>query len=192
MNRATARVRLKAFGNTAEEPILADPADIELLLDMARLGDWTQSPPGDWYKGPYRTWYSNIALTVGEYILPRVGNSHYYKVTASDGAAGANEPVWPVVSGNSIAADGVTYQEQGAFSWVETYDVNFAISQAWLLKAGRLADRYLFMSGGKMFSRQQFYDHCMALHRKYAMRSPLKAARLGPSDLGGLCVQRVN
>lgn len=66
-------------------------------------------------------------------------------------------------------------------SYTETWDTHYAISQGWLAKAARLADRYLFMSGGKMFSRQQFYDHCMALHTKHAMKSPLKAVRLGPA-----------
>ena len=66
--------------------------------------------------------------------------------------------------------------------WAETYDHNFVISQAWLVKATRLADRYLFMVGGKMFSRQQFYDHCMKLHYKFAMRSPLRAIRFTYDD----------
>ena len=74
--------------------------------------------------------------------------------------------------------------------WTGTYDVNYAISQAWLFKASKLADRYLFMTGGKMFSRQQFYDHCMALYRRFAMKSPLRAARLAPEldalSIGGV------
>jgi len=65
-------------------------------------------------------------------------------------------------------------------SWTETYDVYYGISQAWLLKAGRVANRYMFMSGGKMFSRQQYFDHCMKLHYKYAMKSPIKAFKLVP------------
>lgn len=64
--------------------------------------------------------------------------------------------------------------------WTPTWDINYAISQAWLFKASKLADRYLFMTGGKMFSRQQYYDHCIQLYHKYGMKSPLKAARLAP------------
>lgn len=67
-------------------------------------------------------------------------------------------------------------------SWEETYDVNYGIAQAWLIKAGRIANRYMFMSGGKMFSRQQYFDHCMKLYYKYSMRSPLKVFKLAPED----------
>lgn len=66
--------------------------------------------------------------------------------------------------------------------WTPTYDAAYIIAQAWLVKATRLADRYLFMVGGKMFSRQQFYDHCMKLHYKFLMRSPLRAIQFGPVD----------
>lgn len=65
-------------------------------------------------------------------------------------------------------------------SWEETYDVQYAVSQAWLVKAGRVANRYMFMSGGKMFSRQQYFDHCMKMHYKYAMKSGPKAFNLAP------------
>jgi hypothetical protein len=69
-----------------------------------------------------------------------------------------------------------------AVNWEETYDVNYAVSQGWLVKAGRLAPRYLFMDAGKMFSRQQFYDHCMQQAKKFAMRSGIKAIRLAPDE----------
>ena len=64
--------------------------------------------------------------------------------------------------------------------WVPTYNVNYAVSQAWLLKAGRLAHLYLFMSGGKMLSRQQFYDHCIAQAKRYASKAGISSLRLGP------------
>ena len=67
-------------------------------------------------------------------------------------------------------------------NWTPTWDVNYAVAQIWLLKAGRLAGFYMFMSGGKMFSRQQFYDHCMRQYRIYLSKSPLKAFRLGRDE----------
>lgn len=66
--------------------------------------------------------------------------------------------------------------------WEETWDVNYAVAQGWLIRAGRLANRYLFMTGGKMFSRQQFYDHCMKMYRTYLSKSPMKVTRLIPED----------
>ena len=63
-------------------------------------------------------------------------------------------------------------------AWEETYDANYAIAQCWLIKASRLANRYLFMAGGKMFSRNQFYEHCMELHKKYLGKANVGAIRL--------------
>lgn len=69
----------------------------------------------------------------------------------------------------------------GDDNWTETYNYYYGVAQAWLLKAGRLANRYLFMTGGQMLSRQQYYDHCMKMYHKYAMKSGIRAQRLGPA-----------
>lgn len=68
--------------------------------------------------------------------------------------------------------------------WEETYNANYAIAQAWLLKASRLAPRYLFMSGGKMLSRNQYYDHCMKQYKVYSMKAGIRAQKLSATDLG--------
>jgi hypothetical protein len=66
--------------------------------------------------------------------------------------------------------------------WEETYDVNYAVAQGWLVKSTRLAPRYLFMDAGKMYSRNQFYDHCVALHKKFLMRCGIQAVPLVPDE----------
>lgn len=68
--------------------------------------------------------------------------------------------------------------------WTETYNANSAIAHAWLLKASRLAPRYLFMSGGKMLSRQQFYDHCIKQYKIYIGKAGIRAIRFGSDPLG--------
>lgn len=72
--------------------------------------------------------------------------------------------------------------QPGDAAWTETYDVNYAVAQGWLVKAGRLADRYLFMDAGTMYSRQQYYDHCMKQHQKFLMKSGIQAQRLVPDQ----------
>ena len=67
-------------------------------------------------------------------------------------------------------------------SWTATYDVNWAIGTAWELKAARTANRYLFMSGGKMFSRNQYYDHCVKMSRYYKSKGKMLAERLAPDN----------
>jgi hypothetical protein len=70
----------------------------------------------------------------------------------------------------------------GDAAWVETYNVNLAVAQGWLVKAGRLADRYLFMDAGTMYSRQQYYDHCMKQYQKFSMRAGIQGLPLVPDQ----------
>jgi hypothetical protein len=72
--------------------------------------------------------------------------------------------------------------EPGAANWTPTWSVNYAVAQGWLAKSGRLSGHYLFMSGGKMFARQQMYDHCMKLYMKYATKAGIQSVRLGPDE----------
>lgn len=68
----------------------------------------------------------------------------------------------------------------GLTSWTPTYNIAYAVAQGWLIKASRLANRYLFMDQGKMFSRQQYFDHCMKMHSKFLMRAGIQGMRLAP------------
>ena len=62
--------------------------------------------------------------------------------------------VWPTMTG-----------------WIESYNYNLGIALGWLIKATRIADRYLFMDGGTMLSRNQYYDHCMMLYHRFANKA---------------------
>lgn len=179
VDRITARQRVTIFGSITTEPVVTDPQELEFLLDMGRVMDLNGAPPPRGW-----SWYSNISLRLGTFVAPSVPNGHFYKVTAGSGAAGTTEPTWPTGSGTTVALAGLTYTEQGARDWTETYDANYVIAQCWLLKAGRVAERYNFMVAGKMFSRQQYYDHCMKQYRVFAGKAQLKAARLATPLIG--------
>lgn len=77
----------------------------------------------------------------------------------------------------------VNDHEPQAANWTPTYDVNYAIAQGWLVKAGRTSNRYLFMTGGKMLSRNQYYEHCLDLYRRYMGKASLGVKVLGPGEL---------
>jgi len=64
-------------------------------------------------------------------------------------------------------------------NWTPTWDVYYAVAQGWLMKAGRTANRYLFMSGGKMFSRNQYWEHCIEMCRYYGNKR-IRTVPLGP------------
>jgi hypothetical protein len=59
------------------------------------------------------------------------------------------------------------------------------------LKSSRLVAHYNFMTGGKMLSRQQFYDHCMDQYKLYQRKSGVKALRLGGHDFLGEDLGRI-
>ncbi len=101
-------------------------------------------------------------------------------VNANEEPALASEEIDVLVSmAKRIDKNGVWPSDT---SWTGTWDISYAVAQGWLVKAGRLADRYLFMEGGKMLSRQQYYDHCMKMYAKFLSKSPLKAIRLAPAE----------
>lgn len=67
-------------------------------------------------------------------------------------------------------------------AWTPRYNLNLAASLGWKLKQGRLSNAYLFMSGGKMLSRNQMFDHCERMSRRYAMSAgvgsvPMRTSR---------------
>lgn len=70
----------------------------------------------------------------------------------------------------------------GDDGWTPTFDINYAVAQGWLVKASRVTERYLFMDAGKMFSRNQYYEHCMEMHRKFAMKAGVQAVPLVTAD----------
>ena len=81
----------------------------------------------------------------------------------------------------SRVADAAGYAPDDV-GYEDTWNLNHAASLGWKIKAGRLTNAYLFMSGGKMLSRNQMYDHCMAMSRRYAMSAgvgsmPLRSTR---------------
>ena len=51
--------------------------------------------------------------------------------------------------------------------WTETYNVNYAISKGWEIKAGKCAGSYDFSDLGQKFNRSQMFKHCEAMAKKY-------------------------
>lgn len=58
-----------------------------------------------------------------------------------------------------------------AEDWQETYDLDSAAATGWEWKAGRATPGFSFGEDGQMFSRQQVFDHCMAMADRYRRSS---------------------
>lgn len=184
LTQAQVRTRIKTLTDSAADPVLADPADIDVLMAYATKVDLFGVIPDvhkEWAAGALNV-PGDLIVPTGKYgdaWIPIVRNGFYYICTVG-GVGGTVEPAWPVVIGQVVVDGASTWSCVGAAPWSPTYDIYYAVAQGWLLKAGRLAGHYNFMSGGKMFSREQFYNHCIALYRRYSAKSGVKSIRLGP------------
>lgn len=70
------------------------------------------------YKGTYdgtNIWVAAAAYAVGNEVIPTVENGFWYEVIISDGAAGGTEPTWPLIIGDTVVLDGVTYECKGQY-----------------------------------------------------------------------------
>lgn len=187
------RDRIKIFLDADADPPLEEN-EIDLLLVLSRRVDLFGNPPNfleEWTpQSPYGV--SDIVVPVGKTgdpAIPIKRNGFYYTVTVA-GVSSSVEPTWPVVAG-TIADGTITWTYSGTAPWNPTYDVNYAIAQGWLLKASRLVGHYNFMTGGKMLSREQFYEHCIKQYRLFSAKSGPKAFRLGMHEQLGLMMGSV-
>jgi len=164
MLEAEARARLESMLQWSSVPALSS-GEVDRLMVMARRVDRY-----DVEADLYMTWTAALVLVVGDLVVPRVRNGHYYRVTVSDGAAGATEPTWPTSSGAAVTADGVTYTEAGSAPWEGTWDLNAAAAEGWRWKAGKVAGNFTFSTDNQSFDRVQVKDACLEMARMYGNR----------------------
>jgi hypothetical protein len=51
--------------------------------------------------------------------------------------------------------------------WTATWNLHRAASRGWKWKAGKLASQYQVSGGGQSLSRQQWWEHCIAMSDQY-------------------------
>jgi hypothetical protein len=61
-------------------------------------------------------------------------------------------------------ADGLAITDA---AWDPTWDLNFAASKGWDLKAGKVVNRFRFEEDNQVFHRNQIHDHCLAMSKRY-------------------------
>lgn len=165
MDEYEARRRIESMTASDRPPVLTSD-ELDDLVDVARRAD-----TGDHAPDTYVTWKAALALAVGALVVPSARNGHVYEVTVSDGAAGAVEPVWPTEEGETVTADGVTYEEAGAALWTPTWDLNRAAAAGWEWKAGKATPDFDFSDDAGTYSRQQVFEMCKRQARDYAKKT---------------------
>jgi len=115
------------------------------------------------------TWANNTAYVVGNVVMPTVRNGHKYRCiqAGTSEADSADEPEWPL-GASAIITEGAS---DPILTWVEDgpelsqiYDVQKAIHQCWMEKAGKASN--LYASGNAQM--QQVYEQCLKQAQLYS------------------------
>jgi hypothetical protein len=69
----------------------------------------------------------------------------------------------------------------GATGYVDNYDANYAIRQAWEMKAAKAAGKYTFLAGGNQFIRSDLIRHCTEMADRWR-RGIYSSAPLGSTS----------
>ena len=162
MLQSEALAQLKSMLSWQSDPALSS-TEVDMLLAGARVQDRNGAPAD-----AYQPWKASNAYTVGATLVPTTRNGHYYRVTASDGQSGPAEPNWPTTSGQTVTADGVTYEEAGLAPWSGAWNLRAAAAEGWRWKAGKVAARFDFSSDVSSFKRDQLHKHCLEMVKQYS------------------------
>jgi hypothetical protein len=185
VTQAQVRARIIVWTDSTHDPVLADPADIDILAEMALKVDLYGNIPdrtAEWVSKTYSVGDQVVPVGyAGDAFIPIKRNGYYYTCTVG-GVSGLIQPTFPTVVGATVVDGAVTWSCTGTSPWNPTYDVNYAIAQGWLLKSTRLVGHYNYMANGKMLSREQMYAHAMKMYRLFTGKSGVKAVRLGNHD----------
>ena len=90
----------------------------------ARLGDsrcGVQLDVGIWVNGTSYTILTSRDAKLGDLVTPTTQNGFYYKCNVS-GTSGGSEPTWPVVIGNTIVDNDITWECIAPYKQVGTID----------------------------------------------------------------------
>lgn len=131
-------------------------------------------------------WVAATAYKYGDKVVPTARNGYYF-VCMTPGTSGAVEPVWPTLSGSwwsvpnrgwyppySLSpwvggiTDGTVAWQAMTPDWESPWDLDAATYRAWMLKAALASELYSVSEDGQNASRNQIYDHCIAMSQKYA------------------------
>lgn len=161
MLQSEALTRLTSMLSPSSYPTLS-AAEVLDLLNLARAADINGVAPD-----VYQPWAAAAAYAVGAYLVPTTRNGHYYRVTVSDGAAGAVEPTWPTTTGATVNLDGVTYQEAGTAPWSGYWALRLAAAEGYRWKAGKVASEFDFNSDVHGFTRSQMHKMLLEMADQY-------------------------
>lgn len=167
MDYAAARAELELLVQADAEPTLSG-ADVDVLLDLARRPDSAGNPPANVTTAA--AWASAHAYQVGDVIYAA---SRWWRCAIA-GTSDTTVPSWPDLGGSAVTAarvvDGDVVWSDNGGEWNPTWDLRAAARHGWLVKAGKVAGNFGFVTDQQTFNRDQVHAHCLAMAREYAPR----------------------
>jgi hypothetical protein len=110
-----------------------------------------------------RIWQPNTAYAVGDTVTADPPNGVVYTCTTA-GTSGAIQPAWPSMADSQCGCCGASITD-GTSGWSATgtftnlFDINQAVYQAWLKKAGKATVLVQTSSAGQSWASQQVFTH---------------------------------
>jgi hypothetical protein len=158
MTDREAREELELLLNWTAFPALSE-AEVDYLYKIAKRKDINRVAP-DQYE--YRK--ASTAYVVGDQIVTDPRNGFLYECTVA-GTSAAVSPDFDVadVVDETVVDGTVTWKNVGTTTWVPTFNVAYALSKGWGLKAGKVATAVDVREGDQTLNRSQMFKMLMAM-----------------------------
>lgn len=111
-----------------------------------------------------KVWTANAVVAVGDRVV--TGNGRTYRCILG-GTSGSAFPLVIVTSDAYPITDGGARWRDAGPAHKEIYDVRGAAHRAWLLKAGKAAERITFSADNQRFELSNLQAQCLKMAAKY-------------------------
>jgi hypothetical protein len=124
--------------------------EVDRLVRLAAVADVNAVTPDT-----YTAWAPSTAYTLNTKRVPTERTGFVYRVTTA-GTAGAGEPSWPLVIGQTVTDGSVVWTADAVAPWLGAWNVYEAAAIGCEWRATKLADNFTVSLGtGKSFNRME-------------------------------------
>jgi hypothetical protein len=169
VNYSEALAALRTLVSADDEPTL-DDLEIAQVLKFGERCDLAGNSPLN--LSTVSGYAEDTDYVVGDVVVD--GDTGRYWLALCSGTSAA--AVFPDLDAEPLTSvrveDGSVLWVDNGTQWRPTYDLNVAASWGWRVKAGKVSAKYQFQTDGQVFSRQQWFAHCMELSKAFERKAP--------------------
>lgn len=180
MNYSEAVSALRILLAADDEPVL-DDVELAQMLKFGERCDMAGNSPLN--LSSVLVYAIDEAYVVGDVVLDG-DTGRYWMALCSGTSTGVT---FPDMAGSQVVShtveDGAVLWCDNGTRWRPTYDLNSAASWGWRVKAGKVSSKYEFQADGQVYSRQQWFAHCMELSKSFARKAPTTVVLKAPTTV---------